>query len=484
MFLRRDARAEGRDNLRELTEKALLLHYAQAGVLVNGRGEILHLYGRTGKYLEPAPGDAGMNILTMAREGLRRELTPALHRAVSRKEQVECRRLRVRTNGELISVNLAVQPVASITGQTAVHDLFLVILEEAPPTGLEASGKEAAGGGERVAADIDERIAVLEQELRAKEEYLQTTIEEMVTSNEELKSTNEEMQSVNEELQSTNEELETSKEELQSVNEELATVNSELETKVADLSRANNDMNNLMAGTGVGTLFVDYQLRISRFTPDAAKVINLIQTDIGRPVGHLVSNPVSYDSLVEDVQSVLNNLVPLEAEVQTKAGVWHLMRIRPYRTLENVIEGAVITFVDITQRKRAEDALQEAQTLAENILATVREPLLVLDQDFCVVSANRAFCSKFRVTRGETEGRLLFDLGNGQWNIPKLRGLLEEILPEKTSYEDYEVTHEFEKVGQWTMLLNARRIVRERGKAELILLAMEDITKYPLSGRG
>ena len=163
------------------------------------------------------------------------------------------------------------------------------------------------------------------------------------------------MQSVNEELQSTNEELETSKEELQSVNEELATVNAELQTKVADLSRANNDMNNLLAGTGIGTVFVDHQLRILRFTPAATRIINLILSDVGRPVGHIVSNLVGYDSLVADAQAVLDTLVPKEVEVQTTEGKWYTMRIQPYRTLDNVIEGAVITFVDITEMMQTQE---------------------------------------------------------------------------------------------------------------------------------
>jgi two-component system CheB/CheR fusion protein len=231
--------------------------------------------------------------------------------------------------------------------------------------------------------DKDDRIPRLEQELRAKEEYLQTTLEEMETSNEELKSTNEEMQSVNEELQSTNEELETSKEELQSVNEELATVNAELQNKVADLSRINNDMNNLLAGTGVATLFVDLQLHITRFTPTTIQLINLIPGDLGRPVAHIVSN-LNYDRLVADIESVLNTLVPQETEVQTKGGRWFQMRIRPYRTLENVIEGAVITFVDINTLKQVEeDQRHFAELSHEN-----PNPVLRLSQEGRLLYAN------------------------------------------------------------------------------------------------
>lgn len=205
----------------------------------------------------------------------------------------------------------------------------------------------------------DRHIAALERELRIKSETLQTTIEELETSNEELKSTNEELQSTNEELQSTNEELETSKEELQSVNEELVTVNTELQQKMEGLSRANNDMNNLLAGTGIGMLFVDHQLHIQRFTPATTQIINLIQTDIGRPVSDLVSNLAGYDRLGQDVKSVLDSLIPRETEVQTRDGHWYLMRILPYRTVENVIEGAVLTFVDIAAQKRAEEQFRK-----------------------------------------------------------------------------------------------------------------------------
>jgi len=402
--------------LRELTEQALLQQVVQVGALVNGQGDILYLHGRTGLYLEPTPGEIGVsNILKMAREGLRRDLTKALHRAVGTKEIVHYPGLRVKTNGDLTTVNLTVRPVAEGRTETPDRPMYLVILEQGPPfdsarmaalstdTGTDTSTGLSSVSLRPVSTDgpdNDARIAGLKQELRAKEEYLQTANEELETSNEELKSSNEEMQSVNEELQSTNEELETSKEELQSVNEELATVNSELQTKVSDLSRANNDMNNLLAGTGIATVFVDHRQNILRFTPAATQIINLILSDIGRPVGHIVANLAGYDGLVADTQAVLHSLIPKEVEVQTKDGKWYTMRIMPYRTMDNVIEGAVITFVDITEMKKTQESLWETEKLFkglfENALSAVAIHEIVLDEygkpvDYIFLQANPAF---------------------------------------------------------------------------------------------
>ena len=367
----------GKLPLRELTERRLLQQYGAVGVLVNAHGDILYIHGRTGLYLEPAAGEASMNILKMAREGLRRELSTALHKAARQNEPSHYRRLKVRTNGGFTALDLAVRPVTADPGLEAAQPLFLVVFEESPAGDVKSPGPAVAGNSSEVFADdptagVDARIAALKQEMRAKEEYLRATNEELATTNEELKSSNEELQSVNEELQSTNEELETSKEEMQSLNEELSTVNTELQQKVADLTRANNDINNLLAGTGVGTVFVDFNLNIKRFTPPATQLINLIQGDIGRPVGHLASNLSGYDRLVEDVQAVLDSLVPREIEVQNRKGAWYVMRIHPYRTLENVIEGAVITFVEITEQKRVQEALREAETL-RRLAAIVRD---------------------------------------------------------------------------------------------------------------
>ena len=352
--------------LRELTERALLQQVAQVGALVNSRGDILYLHGRTGLYLEPAPGQTGAhNILEMAREGLRQELTTTLHKAAGLKAVARCPGVRVKTNSHFTCVDLIIRPVpVGLAGakpgpETVLQEetLYLVLFEEVPAAPAQVPPANAPAG------NTEARIAELERELRAKDEYIQSTQEELQSSTEELKSSNEEMQSVNEELQSTNEELETAKEEMQSVNEELATVNAELQTKVVDLSRSNSDMSNLLAGTGIGTVFVDQQLHILRFTPTVSAIINLIPTDVGRPVGHIVSNLVGYDRLVADVRAVLDSLIPRELEVQTQTGAWFLLRIRPYRTQNNVIEGVVLTFTEITELKKMQAALRETEGL-------------------------------------------------------------------------------------------------------------------------
>ncbi len=320
--------------LQEIAERALLAHYSPVGALVSERGDILYLLGRTGRYLEPTPGEASLNIFKMAREGLRGDLTIALHRAVSLGTPTRHSGLRVKNDGDFTTVNLTVLPVPTDPEGAIPRGLFLIILEEesaADPKHYIEGFIETAEGAAALSTDLDAYILRLKQELRAKEEYLQTTNEELETSNEELRSAHEEMQSVNEEMQSTNEELETSREELQSVNEELATVNNELQAKVVDLSRSNNDMKNLLSGTGIGTIFVDHLLRILRFTPTVSALINLIETDVGRPLDQIRSNLAGYDHLAADIREVLESLVPKELEVQTNSGEWYLLRIRPYQ---------------------------------------------------------------------------------------------------------------------------------------------------------
>jgi two-component system CheB/CheR fusion protein len=269
---------------------------------------------------------------------------------------------------------------------------------------------------------------------------------------------------------------------MQSLNEEMMTVNAELQVKVDELTLSNSDMKNLLNRTEIATVFLDDELNIRRFTPEATGIFNLIQSDIGRPISHIVSK-LQYDDIVTDVRKVLDSLMYKEAQVQAKDGHWYIMRIMPYRTHDNAIDGVVINFIEITTVKKLEISLQEkessaqkARALAEGIIATVREPLIVMDANFKVITANPSFYQTFRVTTEQTENHILYELGNGQWDIPELRRLLEEILPQNSVFNDFAVDHEFPSIGRKKMLLNAHKIVQQEPNDQLILLAIEDTT--------
>ncbi len=463
-----ESKKPGEVSIGELAERSLLERYSPSCAIVNERGDILYLHGRTGKYLEPAPGKASLNVLTMAREGLQLELRTALRKAFTQKEDVVSEGIQVRSNGGFQTINLEIQYIRK---PEYLQGLLMVVFIDVPaPRDKETTPKE--GYEER----IDKRVVELEFEVKSTKEHLQTTIEELETSNEELKSANEELQSSNEELQSTNEELETSKEELQSVNEELLTVNAELQNKIDELSQTNNDMSNLLVSTQVATIFLNNELRIKRYTPAATGIINLIQTDVGRPAGDM-SSRLDYPELVRDAEEVLRTLVAKEKLVSHAEGKWFTVRIMPYRTKENVIDGVVITFLDVTELRKTQETLENTLSLTEGIVETVRESLLVLDSELCVVLANRTFYRTFRTSPGETENKRIYDLGGGQWDIPELRRLLETILPENTQLQDFVVEHEFPTIGRRKMLLNAHRILQKATKAPTILLAIEDITE-------
>jgi two-component system CheB/CheR fusion protein len=328
-------------DIHNLAERIVLENYAPPCVLINEQYEILHFIGQTDRYLAPPTGKASFDVLKMAREGLRFKLSTALHDAVRQKTTILRKGLKIKHDNSFRTIDLVVRP---LTESSFSQGFMLVMFEEKTPPEPVKKRKTASKDV------VDPYVLGLEKELQSTKEFLQSTNEELETSNEELKSTNEELQSVNEELQSTNEELETSKEELQSTNEELVTVNAELQKKVEELSEANNDINNLLASTEIGTIFLDLNLCIKRFTPPITKLLNLIQTDIGRPISDITTN-IQRDILAERAKEVLDTLNRQEIEVQDKSGNWYSMRISPYRTLENVIDGVVLTFVDIGKLK-------------------------------------------------------------------------------------------------------------------------------------
>jgi two-component system CheB/CheR fusion protein len=461
-----EAEKEAEINVGAIAQQNLLQSYAPPSVIVNNKGEILYIHGQTGNYLEPAPGQASLNVLEMAREGIRFEIRAGLHQAVTKAREKKFSRLHVRTDGGQREINLMIKPLQH---PRDARGLILISFEDVFRGKPEAASKKKIPPG----PSQEKRVAELEQELNFTRETLQATIEELQASNEELKSTNEELQSTNEEFQSTNEELETSREELQSVNEELVTVNSELQAKIDQLSQTESDMKILLDNTKIGIVFLDDNLRINRFTSEALKIFNLIPADIGRPIRDIRSN-IEYDSVEKDAREVLESLQVKEKEVRTENGRSHLMRILPYRSGEGHIEGLVLTFSDTTLKMRE---FKAAWGFAKNIVETIREPILVLDGDLKVIWANRSFYQTFRMDGEETEGRKVFEIGNQQWDIPRLRELLLEIIPKKKRFEDFEVVQEIAGLGKRRILLNARRIVEaEEAATPLILLAMEDVT--------
>ena len=451
----------------ELTKQVLIQTYAPPSVVIDEKGNILFVHGDTGKFLRPAPGQATLNVIEMAREGLQLELRTAIHQVVKQGASVVGKDLQIKTDGGKQRITLTVRP---LTGPETTQGLLLVSFQEAGP---RVKGNPARAG-RPVRKGESSRVSELEQELSYTKENLNATIEELQAANEELKSTNEELQSANEELQSTNEELETSKEEIQSVNEEILTVNAEFQAKIEQLAGMQNDMKNLIDNTHIGTIFLDENLVIKRFTREAAKVFRLVGTDVGRPLSDIKSN-LEKGELEEEARAVLDSFVPRELKVKTTGQEWFLVRIMPYRTLENVIQGVVLTFNDITAFKIFEEEVRQARDYAQSIVDTVREPLIIMDGDFKVISAGRSFYQTFQVKPEETVGRGLFDLGDRQWDIPRLRELLETVLPKDTSFENMEVEHDFPIIGHRRMLLNARQIPAEGGRAQLILLAMENV---------
>jgi two-component system CheB/CheR fusion protein len=459
------------DVLRE-GNQIILENYAPAGFIVDDAMNILQFHGHTSPYLEPATGEAALNLKKMLRKELVYTLQAAIQEAKSAKVTVSKKGLSIEDNGFQREFDVDVVPIISPAGEFYFIVLFKDVEQVLPHEAKEAVNKTVSAAEEDT--EKDREIEQMKRMLAEAEKRLQITTEEKDTTNEELRAANEEIQSSNEELQSINEELETAKEELQSTNEELLTVNNELQSRNSELGQLNDDLNNLIKSTDIPILILGSDLHIRKFTPTAEKILNVIPSDIGRPVGD-IKRKIDVPDLEEMVSDVITNLGVRTEDVQDLDGHWYTMQIRPYKTADNRIEGAVLAFLDIDMVKRSLEQAESARDYAENIVETLWEPLLILSEDFKVVGANKSFYRAFATSRENTIGELVYNLGNKQWDIPQLRTLLEDVIPKKKSFEGFEVDHVFEQIGYKVMLLNARMIERE-GEKNLILLAIEDIT--------
>ncbi|MBK9712452.1 MAG: PAS domain-containing protein [Kouleothrix sp.] len=477
--------ATSEQQIGDLLERILLAQYAPPAVIINEQSEIVFFSDRTGAYLEPPAGAPSLNILVLIHPQLRLALQTAIRASLKDHAPSVRENLAITTADAVQRLNLIVRPLAELGPDSG---LLLVVFQELGPL-MSAAQAQAAG----LRLQSDEPIAQqLTYEIQTMRATLETTIDELQEANAELTLANEELLSLNEELQSANEELQTSKEEIQSINEELQTVNAELNRKVEELDRVNADLANLFASIQIPAIFLHADGRIARFTPAATEVFRLIEGDVGRPITDIAPRFRDGD-LAALVGGVLRTLVPYEEPVRRPASdIWWIMRIQPYRTLANVIDGVVMTFSDITnlkqaaaERERLLAAVEQARNDAEQIVETVRAPLIILDANLRVQSANHAFYRMFQVTPAETQQTVLYALGDRQWDTPELRALLGERLDPNTAFEDVEITQTFPQIGTRTVLLNARQLEYTPASssgagardAPLLLLALEDITE-------
>ena len=397
-------------NLQVMTDQVLLNYYTPAAVLTNENGDIIYINGRTGKYLEPAAGKANWNIFAMAREGMRSQLTTLFGNAIIKKSAVFKKEVIIGSDRDRELVNLSVEQLEK---PDPLCGLVLIVFEEVKNNQLLDSPDPA------YPVDTSQtHILSLEQDLKAAREEIVIIREQMQTSQEELKSTNEEMQSANEEMQSTNEELTTSKEEMQSLNEELQTVNQELLSKVSDLSLANNDMKNLLNSTEIATLFLDNELNIRRFTTRTSTIIKLIGSDIGRPITDIVTD-LKYSTLADDAREVLHTLIFREKQVSATDGRWFKVRIMPYRTQENRIDGVVITFIDITETKKFEQSQQDSDACFRFLFEAISGGVMIQNAEGRIISANREAQRIFGFSISEIQGKTMSEL---RWSIVREDG--------------------------------------------------------------
>ena len=484
----RSVLAPSRDEAHTLQSEAsriLLERYAPAGVVIDNDFEIVQFRGKTGPYLEAPPGEPSLSLLKMAREGLLYGLRTAVYAARKQKQPVRREGIRIRVDGAAREVNLEVIPLVS---RDRTH--FLVLFEDAEKRVEPAAssvGERAKTSSRPVSRREETRVARLQQELAANRDYLQSIIQELEAANEELQSANEEILSSNEELQSTNEELDTAKEELQSTNEELNTVNEELQARNEELSRANSDLVNLLGSVEIAIVIVASDLRIRRFTPMAERVLNLIATDVGRPISHIKPN-IDCPDLENLISEAIDRVTVQEIDVQDRQGNWFSLRIRPYKNIDNRIDGAVLSLFDINTARIHEREIAQARHYAQAVVETVTQPLVLLDRELVIRTVNQSFCDAFGYRRKDLESKRLFEIGGGSWDLPLLRAAVDtpgatpgETLAEgsgngRRDGNDVEISPNFPRLGTKRLRVSVRHIDAAPAQlAPAVLLAIYEL---------
>jgi len=453
----------------QMADRMIMQKYAPAAVLINQDMHVLQFRGHTGPYLEPAPGEASLNIMKLVSNGLLMYLRGLLQKSMDEHVFVKKEKILHNYDGQQRSINIEVTPI-QLSNQSDY--CYLIVFEEL----TELIEQQQALSGNENSENEDQFNSALKQELAATKEYLQSVIEQKEVGNEELRSANEEIQSSNEELQSINEELETAKEELQSTNEELATVNEELETRNVQLARLNDDHNNFVNSLNIAFVTVDNQLKIRNYTPKTADLMNIISTDIGRPLSD-IKLKIQFPDLEKIIYKSLEEMSIKQIEFQDEYHHWYSMRIRPYRTSDNRIDGAVIAFIDVNEIKANLDQVRSELDYVESIISAIRHPMLVLDKDLRVVSASEAYFETFQVTQKDTIGNLLYHLGSGEWATPKLRTKLENVIINGDEFDGFSVHHKSDTIGDINVNIYGRKVNLPSPENSYALMQIEVINK-------
>ena len=459
--------AQLQPDIRREIDRTMMDKYCPPAILVDSGMRIIQFRGNVAPFLDPEPGEASLDLFRMLRSSLEMPLRSLINDAKKSNLPVRKEGVLFPGPGRASLLNLEAIPMNGSAGR---ERSFLLLFEDSRPSVADTANPNSRKGRRSLK---DARVSQLEQELATNREHLQTLIEEQESTNEELRSANEEIQSSNEELQSTNEELETAKEELQSTNEELITLNEELKSGNVELSELNNDLTNLLKSVNIPIVMVDRGLRIRRFTPVAQRTLKLIPADAGRLITDLRAD-VEVPQLEALISEVMNSLTTKDLEVQDRKGYWYNLQIRPYETADNKITGAVIILFDINATKLEAESSRMMASYAEAFIGTVRSSVVVLDSRLRVEKATPYFYDTFRLVPKETEGISIFDIGNGQWNFPEFHALLEETVTNRPGVSDFELEHEFPRLGRKKIALNVRRLETPNPEATRTIISTSE----------